>query len=58
MQVVAVGMGLAGEHLAHIEAFQTAADALNFLQRVNFQTFRRECVAHLLGCEVEVNIFF
>ena len=38
VQVVAVGMGLAGKHLGYDHMLQSAFDAFNFLNAFNFQT--------------------
>ena len=57
MQVVTVGMSLTGKHLTHIETFQAAFDTLYFFQCVNFKTCRCQRIAHLLGSEVEINVF-
>ena len=37
-QMVTVRMGLTGEHLTHIETFQTTFDTLYFFQCVDFET--------------------
>ena len=57
MQVVAVRMRLACEHLTHIQALQTTLDTLYLFQCVDFETCGRECVGHLLGCQVKINVF-
>ena len=58
VQMVAVGMGLAGQHMAYIETLQAALDALHLFQGVNFQTRRRQRVANLLRRQVEVDVVF
>ena len=57
MQMVAIGMRFASEHLAHVEAFQSSLDGLHFLQCVNLQSARGQRVRGLLRREVKVYVF-
>ena len=58
VQVVAVGMFNAGEHLANHKALQTALDSFNFFYAVGFEAQRCERCRHLLGCKLEIEIAF
>ena len=56
MQVVAIGMNLTSEHLAHIEPLQTSANRLNLFQSIDFKSRRGQRIAHLLRRQVEIDI--
>ena len=57
VEMIAIGMWLTGEHLAHIKAFQPSFDGLHFVQRIHLKTGRRQSVSGFLRREVEVDIF-
>ena len=56
VHVVAVGMGLAGQHLADDDAFQTALDALYFLHAIDLQSYAGQGGSHFLSSQVEIDI--
>ena len=58
VQVVAVGVFNAGEHLANHKALQTALDSFNFFYAVGFEAQRCERCRHLFGCKLEIEIAF
>ena len=58
MQMVAVGMSLTGEHLAHHQAAEAAADNVDGLYTVALQSFRRQGRGELLRRHVEINVVF
>ena len=58
MQVVAVGMHVAREHLAHDDTGQTSADAFDPFDRPCLKADRRKELGQCVGREVEVHVFF
>ena len=50
-------MSLTRKYLTYVEALQSAFDTLHFFQCIHLKSCRRQSVAHLLRCEVEVNVF-
>ena len=57
VQVVGVGMRIAGEYLADIEAAKPTANAFHFLHAANLQTCGGEGFAHFFYAQREVYIF-
>ena len=57
MQVVAIGMQLAGEHVTHIESLQAALDALHLFEGIHLKSGGGQGVAYFLWREVKINIF-
>ena len=58
VQVVAIGVWLAGEYLAHNQALKAAANCFHFFHCAHFQSQRCECIAHLLRRECNVDVLF
>ncbi len=58
MEVVAVGMGLAGENFTHHDAGKAAADSLDALYGAGLQADRGQESAKLVGRHVEIDIIF
>ena len=58
MQMVTIGMHLAGEHLSHHETLETATNGFNFFGCTHFESQRGQRLSHLLRCEIEVDVFF
>jgi hypothetical protein len=56
VQVVAVGVGFAGEHLGYDHVLQAAFDAFYFFYVFDFETREGEEVVEFMGCEVGVDI--
>ena len=58
VQVVAVGVFNASEHLANHKTLQSALDSFNFFYAVGFEAQRCERCRHLFGCKLEIEIAF
>ena len=58
VHMVGIGVCLAGEHLAHHQALQSAFNGLNLLHTARLQANRGERIGHLLRGQIKVNIFF
>ena len=58
VQVVTVGVVDAGHYLSHDQAAQAALDGFYLFNCAHFQTQRGQCLGHLLGCQVGVNVAF
>ena len=58
VHVVTVRMRLTSQHLTDHQSLQATFDALHLFHGFDFQTHAGERLAHLLGCHVEVNVFF
>ena len=58
VQVVAVRMVDTGNYLSHNQSAQAALDGFDLLDSTHFQTQRGQCLGHLVGCQVGVNIAF
>ena len=56
VQVVAVGVLHASQHVAHYESTQSATNGLDALQRAHFKAQRRQRLTHLVGSEVGVDV--
>jgi hypothetical protein len=56
VQVVAVGVGFAGEHLCYDDVLKTAFYAFYLFDVFDFETGEGEEVVQFMGCEVGVNI--
>ena len=58
VQMIRIGMLLAGEHFAHDDALQAAAHGLDLLERLHLQTDVREDSRHRLGRQVGGDVLF
>ena len=56
VQVVRVGMGLAGKHFTHIETLQATTDRLYLFEGAHFETGRGEGCCGFLRSKTEVDI--
>ena len=56
MQVVAVGVWLAGKHLRYYNVLQSAFDAFYLLHAFNLQSTEGQQVVKFIGGEVSVDI--
>ena len=58
VHVVAVGVGLAGEHFSHHESFQATFDGLHFLNAIHFQACGGKCICYFLSRQIGVDVLF
>ena len=58
VHVVAIGMGLASEDMAHDKSLETAAYGLDLLHAAYFQSDGGQGLGHFLRLKVEVNVLF
>ncbi len=56
VQVVTVRMFYASKHLAHYETAKSSANGLHALQTAHFKTQRGQCLAHLFGGQLHVDV--